>query len=176
MRRAKLNGALCSAEAEPINDLSAATPARGKIHKLAPANGPGRGATADPQCLKELVELAREQRYLTFEDISTAAEARQLTPPQIDAVRTKLFHLEIDIVEADRSEPVVIADVAEPRVASLRSLDDPLSLYLNKIGEVPLLTPAQEKDRLSKLPLAKRTKLFLARLKAKALWILHVGK
>ena len=38
------------------------------------------------------------------------------------------------------------------------------------------LTPAQEKDRLSKLPLAKRTKLFLARLKAKALWILHVGK
>ena len=150
MRRAKLNGArLCSSEAKPVAYFP--EPPNGKIHNLSVVVRP----TVDPQSLKALVELAREQGYLTLEDISVAAEARSLSAPQIEAIRQKLNHLEIQIVDNERGEAVVLAEAAEPRSGSLRSLDDPLTLYLNKIGEVPLLAPEQEKELCRKIEQAQ---------------------
>src|SRR5687768_12010347 len=142
MRRAKLNGArFCSSEAKPVAYIP--EPANGKIHKLSVALRP----TVDPQSLKALVELAREQGFLAPEDIKNAAEARNLSAPQIEAVRQKLNLLEIEIVDNERSETIALAEAVEPRPDTLRSsMDDPLSLYLNKIGEVSLLTPEQEKE------------------------------
>jgi RNA polymerase primary sigma factor len=153
MRRANLNGAAsCSGEVKPVAYLTESEACsqrehghQSKIHSL--VNGSDHAPAAHPQCLKELLELAREQGYLTWEDITHAAELRALTPPELEAIRARLSDLEIEIVQAERlAAPAELPTAVEPRAGTERSFDDPLSLYLNKIGEIPLLTPVQEKE------------------------------
>ena len=95
--------------------------------------------------IKELVRLAQEQGYLTYGDINDALPDQINSHDHLDEIYSQLRNLEIDIVdqaEVDRvkqSEPE-----GEEEKSRLDILDDPVRMYLKQMGQVPLLTRAQE--------------------------------
>ena len=95
--------------------------------------------------IKELVRLAQEQGYLTYNDINDALPETLITPEDLDEIYIKLRNLEVDIVdqaEVDRvKQPEPEEDEEKTR---LDILDDPVRMYLKQMGQVPLLTREQE--------------------------------
>src|SRR6185503_5043028 len=49
--------------------------------------------------VKELITLAREQGYLTYDDIDDVLAESQLSPDDLDTIYTRLGSLEIEIVD-----------------------------------------------------------------------------
>ena len=103
--------------------------------------------------LRELIKLAREQGYLTHDDLHEALPDTVTKPEQVEGVLVFLRNFEIDVIEAsevdaykkpareeDGSEVAVVEDKAE----KLDILDDPVRMYLRQMGQVPLLTREQE--------------------------------
>jgi RNA polymerase primary sigma factor len=98
------------------------------------------------ETLKELLALARENGYLTYDDINDILPDG-LTPDDLDELYVKLRNLDVEIV--DRSEVARIKQQpAEPEeeeeTGRLDFLDDPVRMYMNQMGKVPLLTREQE--------------------------------
>jgi len=96
------------------------------------------------ETLKELIALARENGYLTYDDINDILPD-SLTPDDLDEIYTKLRNLDIEIV--DRSEVNRFKqqpEAEEDEDARLDYLDDPVRMYMNQMGKVPLLTREQE--------------------------------
>src|SRR5580692_10602010 len=95
--------------------------------------------------VKELVRLAQEQGYLTYNDINDALPDSVISPDQLDDLYGKLRNLEVEIVdqaEVDRvKQPEPDEDEDKGR---LDILDDPVRMYLKQMGQVPLLTREQE--------------------------------
>ena len=96
--------------------------------------------------VKELLALAKEQGYLTYEDIDDVLAESQLSPEDLDTIYTRLGSLEIEIVDqAEVEAPSRQPDVEEEDEKSrLDSLDDPVRMYMRQMGKVPLLTREQE--------------------------------
>ena len=95
--------------------------------------------------LKDLVRLAQEQGYLSYEDISEALPADVATPEDLDQVLTKLRNLEIEIVDPSELERPALAEADEEGAPGrFDTLDDPVRMYLKQMGKVPLLTREQE--------------------------------
>jgi RNA polymerase primary sigma factor len=110
----------------------------------AASNGAGpSGALAEK--IKELVRLAQEQGYLTYNDINDALPDSTATADELDDVLIQLRNLEVEIV--DQAEVDRIKQ-PEPEEADEKSrldiLDDPVRMYLKQMGQVPLLTREQE--------------------------------
>ena len=96
--------------------------------------------------IKELVQLAKEQGYLTYGDINDALPENVITPEDLDEICQKLRNLEIDIVdqaEVDRVKQPEQEEEPEEK-GRLDILDDPVRMYLKQMGQVPLLTREQE--------------------------------
>jgi RNA polymerase primary sigma factor len=95
--------------------------------------------------VKELVRLAQEQGYLTYNDINDALPDGVVSPDELDDLYSKLRNLEVEIVdqaEVDRvKQPEPEEDEDKTR---LDILDDPVRMYLKQMGQVPLLTREQE--------------------------------
>ena len=95
--------------------------------------------------IKELVRLAQEQGYLTYNDINDVLPDNLTSPEGLDDIYVKLRSLEIEIVdqaEVDRVKQPGSGD--EDDKARLDILDDPVRMYLKQMGQVPLLTREQE--------------------------------
>jgi RNA polymerase primary sigma factor len=95
--------------------------------------------------IKELVRLAQEQGYLTYNDINDALPDSMITPEELDEIYIKLRNLEVEIVdqaEVDRVKQP--APEEEEDKGRLDILDDPVRMYLKQMGQVPLLTREQE--------------------------------
>ena len=121
---------------------------------LAPTNA------ADAQKLlqekiRELLKLAKEQGYITFEDLDEHLPEGMNDPETIDAILAQLRAVEIDIIDAsevDRVKDVKKSDDDEEKDKEreekadgrLDILDDPVRMYLKQMGQVPLLTREQE--------------------------------
>jgi RNA polymerase primary sigma factor len=96
--------------------------------------------------VKDLLRLAKEQGYLTYDDLDEALPDNLITPADLDRVLTKLRNLDIDIIEAgevDRGQPFEAGEEEEER-SRYDILDDPVRMYLRQMGKVPLLTREQE--------------------------------
>jgi RNA polymerase primary sigma factor len=95
--------------------------------------------------VKELLRLAQEQGYLTYNDINDALPDGMVSPDELDDLYSKLRNLEVEIVdqaEVDRvKQPEPDEDEDKGR---LDILDDPVRMYLKQMGQVPLLTREQE--------------------------------
>ncbi len=95
--------------------------------------------------VKELVRLAQEQGYLTYNDINDALPDGVVSADELDDLYSKLRNLEVEIVdqaEVDRvKQPEPDEDEDKGR---LDILDDPVRMYLKQMGQVPLLTREQE--------------------------------
>ncbi|GAB4241902.1 MAG: RNA polymerase sigma factor [Candidatus Methylacidiphilales bacterium] len=102
--------------------------------------------------LRELIKLAREQSYLTFDDLHEALPTSVNNPDQIESVLGFLRNFEIDVIdssEVDRykqatSQQEEEETEEEKTEAKLDILDDPVRMYLKQMGQVPLLTREQE--------------------------------
>ncbi len=102
--------------------------------------------------IRELIKLAKEQDYLTYDDINEILPNDLVDPDDVEAIMERLRNMEFDIIDAsevdrykdkkrdegDGEEEDVKAD------QKLDILDDPVRMYLKQMGQVPLLTREQE--------------------------------
>jgi len=95
--------------------------------------------------VKDLLRLAKEQGYLTYDDLHESLPDKVATPADLDQVLTKLRNLDIDIIEAFEAEQGRSFEAGDEEVEPRHDiLDDPVRMYLRQMGRVPLLTREQE--------------------------------
>ncbi len=100
--------------------------------------------------IRELIKLAKEQEYLTFDDINEVLPNNLVDPADVEAIMERLRNMEFDIIDAsdvDRfKDKKSDEDDREDAKADtkLDILDDPVRMYLKQMGQVPLLTREQE--------------------------------
>ena len=131
-----------------------------------PANGHANAATPVPaqstvdltETIKTLLHLAQEHGYVTYDDINDILPDN-LSPEDLDVLLSKLRSLDVEIVmdqaEAERAERTKQPEQAQPEEADedarLEILDDPVRMYMNQMGKVPLLTREQEVEICKKI-------------------------
>jgi RNA polymerase primary sigma factor len=143
-------------ETPPTNGKAAAPAAKveaTKVDDKKPTVSPQLTAltnlTAAPadltETVKTLLHLAQEHGYVTYDDINDILPDG-LNPEDLDALFTKLRSLDVEIV--DQAEVQRTTKKDEPEEAEedsrLEILDDPVRMYMNQMGKVPLLTREQE--------------------------------
>src|SRR5206468_7497239 len=100
--------------------------------------------------IRELIKLAKEQGYLTFDDLNEALPEGVTDADELDLILTRLRRLEIDIIEASEVDRYKDGKKDEDEEEDERPetkvdiLDDPVRMYLKQMGQVPLLTREQE--------------------------------
>ena len=107
--------------------------------------------------VRDLIRLAKEQGYLTYEDLDEHLPEGVSNPEHLDAIISQLRGVEIEIIEAsdvdrvkeirkddDDDEKEEKEEKEEKADSKLDILDDPVRMYLKQMGQVPLLTREQE--------------------------------
>ncbi len=99
--------------------------------------------------IRELIKLAKEQGYLTFDDLNEALPEGLTDADDLDAILIRLRKMEIDIIEASEVDRFKDGkkeeeEEEEKPETKLDILDDPVRMYLKQMGQVPLLTREQE--------------------------------
>ena len=99
--------------------------------------------------LREMVKLAKEQGYLTYDDINEALPEGMVDPDEMEQLLGRLRSMEVDIIDASEVDRYKDGkkdtdDEEEEKDQKLDILDDPVRMYLKQMGQVPLLTREQE--------------------------------
>ena len=152
----KAAAAKSSTPATKAKPAKAAEPATAKAKPEAKAKAkPVKARIDTPEIqekIRELIKLAKEQEYLTYDDINEVLPNDLVDPNDVEAIMERLRNMEFDIIDAsevdrykdkkrdddDASEDDTKAD------QKLDILDDPVRMYLKQMGQVPLLTREQE--------------------------------
>ena len=116
------------------------------------------------QRIKELVKLAEEQGFLTYDDINEMIPSSVINPDELEGYLELLRSMDIEIIEASdaekyRKEPnkSPAAAAAAARAERLDIFDDPIRMYLHQMGQVPLLTREQEVEICKRIESAEIT-------------------
>jgi RNA polymerase primary sigma factor len=119
-------------------------------NKAAHAAAPQAPGTAVPgqaldltETIKTLLHLAHEHGHVTYDDINDILP-EGLSPEDLDELYTKLRNLDVEIVDHAEVERAKPAEPEEEEDSRLEVLDDPVRMYMNQMGKVPLLTREQE--------------------------------
>ena len=140
------------------------TKAAQKSEALAPAPAPTKGKKGEKgekrridtpeiqEKIRELIKLAKEQEYLTYDDINEILPNDLVDPDDVEAIMERLRNMEFDIIDASevdrfKDKKKDEGDGEEEEVKAdqkLDILDDPVRMYLKQMGQVPLLTREQE--------------------------------
>jgi len=149
-----------SKAAKPDSGRDEAAEAAHKAATPGPENAPsGLTTTVDlTETIKTLLHLAQEHGYITYDDINDILPDN-LSPEDLDLVLTKLRGLDVEIVmdqaeaeRADRTSKAAESQADEAdEDARLEILDDPVRMYMNQMGKVPLLTREQEVEICKKI-------------------------
>ncbi len=111
-----------------------------------PASGGSTGASSGQdltETIKTLLHLAHENGHITYDDINDVLP-EGLSPDDLDELYTKLRNLDVEIVDHAEVERAKPAEAEEEEDTRLEVLDDPVRMYMNQMGKVPLLTREQE--------------------------------
>jgi RNA polymerase primary sigma factor len=126
---------------------------------------------AEPEELRGLIALGRERGYLTFEQIAGTLEEVEVTKEQISGLHAHLVEQGVEVLAEEGVDAYKEARAEAANGASVSKkpgeLDltvepnlDSLRLYLRSIGQVELLTAAQEVELAKRIErgdmLAKR--------------------
>src|SRR5262249_31260136 len=111
-------------------------------HESAHPRPPGQPVDLT-ETIKTLVHLAHEHGHVTYDDINDILPDG-LSPDDLDELYTKLRSMEIEIVDHSEAERAKPAEQEEEEDHRLEVLDDPVRMYMNQMGKVPLLTREQE--------------------------------
>ncbi len=150
-------------KAKPAPKAAATSKAKAAPSKAAPKAEAKHASPATPapafsvdapemaEKLRELIKLAKEQGYLTFDDLNEALPESVNEPDEMEAIFTRLRGMEIDIIDAsqvdsykDGKKDSDDEEEEDKSDAKLDILDDPVRMYLKQMGQVPLLTREQE--------------------------------
>jgi RNA polymerase primary sigma factor len=93
---------------------------------------------------RELIQLAREQGFLTKEDFHEAFSSEEHTTEDLEEVHRRLRSLEIEIAEPTANRLKARGKDDEEADEISEALDDPVRMYLKEMGQVKLLTREQE--------------------------------
>jgi RNA polymerase primary sigma factor len=101
--------------------------------------------------IRELIKLAKEQGYLTYDDLNEALPDNVTDSEEMEAVMMRLRGMEFDIIDAakvdqykDGAKKEHEEEEEEKVETKFDVLDDPVRMYLKQMGQVPLLTREQE--------------------------------
>jgi RNA polymerase primary sigma factor len=107
--------------------------------------------------LRDLIKTAREQGYLTHDDLHESLPEAVNNPEQIETILSFFKSLEINVIDASEVDRLKQAGAAVEEEESAEApvvetekdtkldiLDDPVRMYLKQMGQVPLLTREQE--------------------------------
>ena len=127
-------------------------------HSGATASASTQSTVDLTETVKTLLHLAQEHGYVTYDDINDVLPDN-LSPDDLDALLSKLRGLDVEIVmdqaEAERAERTKQPEQSQPEEADedarLEILDDPVRMYMNQMGKVPLLTREQEVEICKKI-------------------------
>ncbi|KPL04966.1 MAG: RNA polymerase subunit sigma-70 [Planctomycetes bacterium SM23_65] len=120
------------------------------------------------QGIKALIERGKQQGYLTYDEMNDLLPDEAIAPDKLDNILMTLDELGVELVEEAEGQPrreksvsdeerVVIEEPHQKRV------DDPVRMYLQQMGEIPLLTRQEE------ISLAKKIELTRKRFRQKVL-------
>jgi RNA polymerase primary sigma factor len=121
---------------------SQAKAAYASSHGTPAAGKPGQAVDLT-ETIKTLLHLSHEHGHVTYDDINDVLPDG-LTPDDLDELYTKLRNLDIEIVDHAEVERAKPAEPEEEEDTRLEVLDDPVRMYMNQMGKVPLLTREQE--------------------------------
>jgi len=125
-------------------------------------------AFAEPEELRGLIALGRERGYLTFEQIASTLEEVEVTKEQVSGLHAHLVEQGVEVIAEEGVEAYKEQRAGQANGAAKKDdLDltvepslDSLRLYLRSIGQVDLLTAAQEVELAKRIErgdmLAKR--------------------
>ncbi len=101
--------------------------------------------------LRDLIKLAKEQDYLTYDDLNEALPDTVVSPEAIEEILDRLRSMEFSIIDSsevdqlnkgdDKADELDERPKPDPK---LDVLDDPVRMYLKQMGQVPLLTRDEE--------------------------------
>ncbi len=136
-----------------------------KQPKLAKELPPLKGGLENSKELQKLIELGKERGFLTYEEINEFLPADVVSPEKIDDVMTLFNQMDIDVVESKPTGPVSEEDLEnapedefleleneegalfgkeeeeeEEKEEVAVKADDPIRMYLRKMGSVSLLS------------------------------------
>lgn len=133
-------------QATPPAKGSAKTPAKGTAAANQSPNLAvvGSGQPIDlTETVKTLLHLAQEHGYVTYDDINDVLPDN-LSPEDLDELLSKLRSLDVEIMDQSEAERPKPQEEEADEDARLEILDDPVRMYMNQMGKVPLLTREQE--------------------------------
>lgn len=123
-----------------------------KGHKVEPV----RGIVDTPgvqEKIRELILLANEQGYLTYDDINDVLPNDMIDPQDYEEIMERLRSMQFDIIDASdvdsysdrqRLSDIEEEDETEKMEAKLDILDDPVRMYLKQMGQKDLLSRQEE--------------------------------
>jgi RNA polymerase primary sigma factor len=144
---------ISKASAKRKNAPASPTDLKGSKNGGAAASpAPAGSVTDQPEVqekIRELILLAKEQGHLTFDDVTEALLDIVVHPDELELIMSRLRGMEIEITEAAHVEGAEKKDEDgeeedDKPDAKLDALDDPVRMYFNQMGKMPLLTREQE--------------------------------
>src|SRR5438552_4059718 len=132
-----------------LNSASQAKAAYAGRHAASPPGPPAQPVDLT-ETIKTLLHLNQEHGHVTYDDINDILPDG-LSPDDLDELYTKLRNLDVEIVDHAEVERAKPAEPEEEEDSRLEVLDDPVRMYMNQMGKVPLLTREQEVEICKKI-------------------------